>query len=309
MANINVGVVGVGYLGALHARVYSQLKSANIVCVCDIDKKRAKKIAKKYRLWYFPDYRTLFDKVDAVSIAVPTILHYKIAKDFLNNGIHVLIEKPITKTVSEAKELIDIAKSKGLIIQVGHIERFNPVVRAVAPLLKEPRFIECHRAGPYKKKKRVKDVGVVLDLMIHDIDIILSLVNSEVKSIEAVGISTISPYEDIANVRLIFKNGTIADITASRVTKEEVRKIKISQEDSHITLDYLHLHAHVVRKIDGRIVKEKIKPEKREPLKLELKSFISSIRNNTKPLVSGEEGKRALSVAMDILEKIKTSKK
>lgn len=309
MANVNVGVVGVGYLGSLHARVYSQLKNANIVCVCDIDKKRAKKIARKYRLWYFPDYHTLFDKVDAVSIAVPTSLHYKIAKEFLNNGIHVLIEKPITKTVGEAEELIDIAKSNDLIIQVGHIERFNPVIRAVEPLLKEPRFIECHRAGPYTKKKRVKDVGVVLDLMIHDIDIILSLVKSEVKSIEAVGISTISPYEDIANVRLIFKNGTIADITASRVTKEEIRKIKISQRDSYITLDYLHLDAYIVRKTDGKILKERIKLEKKEPLKLELKSFISSIQNNTKPLVSGEEGKRALSVAMDILEKIKTSKK
>lgn len=309
MANINVGVVGVGYLGSLHARVYSQLKNANPVCVCDIDKKKAKKIAKKYRLWYFPDYRTLFDKVDAVSIAVPTSLHYKIAKDFLNNGIHVFIEKPITQTVEEAQELIDIANSKNLTMQVGHIERFNPVVRAVEPYLKAPRFIECHRSGPYTKKKRVKDVGVVLDLMIHDIDIILSLVKSEVKNIEAVGISTISPYEDIANVRLNFKNGTIADITASRMTKEEVRKIKISQKDSHITLDYLHLDAHIVRKIDGRIVKERIKLEKKEPLKLELKSFISSIQNGTKPLVSGEEGKRALAVAMDILKKIKTSKR
>ncbi|MGB2706068.1 MAG: Gfo/Idh/MocA family oxidoreductase [Candidatus Omnitrophota bacterium] len=309
MANVNVGVVGVGYLGSLHVRVYSQLKNANPVCVCDIDKKKAKKIAKKYRLWYFPDYRTLFDKVDAVSIAVPTSLHYKIAKDFLNNGIHVLIEKPITQTVEEAQELIDIANSKNLTMQVGHIERFNPVVRAVEPYLKAPRFIECHRSGPYTKKKRVKDVGVVLDLMIHDIDIILSLVKSEVKNIEAVGISTISPYEDIANVRLNFKNGTIADITASRVTKEEVRKIKISQEDSYITLDYLHLDAHIVRKIDGRIVKERIKPEKKEPLKLELKSFISSIQNGTKPLVSGEEGKRALAVAMNILGKIKASKR
>lgn len=308
MANVNVGVVGIGYLGSLHARVYSQLKNATLVCVCDIDKKRAKKVARKYRLWYFPDYRTLFDKVDAVSIAVPTNLHYKIAKDFLNNGIHVLIEKPITNTVDEAEGLIGIADSKNLIMQVGHIERFNPVVRAVEPYLKNPRFIECHRAGPFKKKKRVKDVGVVLDLMIHDIDIILSLVKSDVESIEAVGISTISQHEDTANVRLNFKNGTIADIIASRVTKEEVRKIKISQEDSYIALDYLHQDAHIVRKKGNKIRKEKIKIEKREPLKQELKSFIASIQNGTKPAVSGREGKRALSVAMDILEKIKTSR-
>jgi len=309
MANVNVGVVGVGYLGSLHARVYSQLRTANLVCVCDINKKPAKKVAKKHRVWYFPDYRTLFDKVEAVSIAVPTNQHYAIAKDFLLNGIHVLIEKPITNTVEEAEELIEIAESKGLIIQVGHIERFNPVVRAVDPLIKEPRFIECHRAGPYKKKKRVKDVGVVLDLMIHDIDIIIALVKSEVKAIEAVGISTISPYEDIANVRLSFKNGTIADITASRITKEEVRKIKISQEDSHIMMDYLHMAAQVVRKVDGKIVKEKIRIRKKEPLKQELKSFISCIQNNTRPLVSGKEGKLALTVAMDILKKIKSSQK
>ena len=309
MANVNVGVVGVGYLGALHARVYSQLGNVNLVCVCDIDKKHAKKVAKKRRVWYFPDYHTLFDKVDAVSIAVPTNLHYRIAKEFLDNNIHVLIEKPITETVDEAQELIDIADSKNLILQVGHIERFNPVVRAVEPFLKNPRFIESHRAGPYKKKKRVKDVGVVLDLMIHDIDIILSLVDSEVESIEAVGISTISPYEDIANVRLTFKNGTIADITASRVTKEEIRKIKISQKDSYIVMDYLHHVAQVVRKKGNKVIKKKIRIKKREPLKQELKSFIACIQNNTKPLVSGTEGKSALSVAMDILEKINLSKK
>ena len=309
MGKINVGVVGTGYLGSLHARVYSQIKNANLICVCDIDKKRAKKVAKKYRCWHFPDYRTMFDKVDAVSIAVPTNLHYTIAKEFLHNNIHVLIEKPITKTVAEAEELINIADSKGLTIQVGHIERFNPVVRAVEPLLKEPRFIECHRAGPFSRKKRVKDIGVVLDLMIHDIDIILSLVKSEVEHIEAVGVSTISPHEDTANVRLTFKNGTIADIIASRVTKEEVRKITISQEDSQIIMDYLHVDAHIVKKSDNKVKKKRIRIEKREPLKQELKSFISCIQNNSKPLVSGREGRRALGVAMDILEKINSSQK
>jgi len=306
---INVGVVGVGYLGSLHARVYSQIKNANLVCVCDINKKRAKKVAKKRKVWYFPDYRTLFDKVDAVSIAVPTNLHYKIAKEFLEKDIHVLIEKPITKTLEEAEEIIDIANKRNLIVQVGHIERFNPVVRAVEPLLTNARFIESHRAGPFNKKRRVKDVGVVLDLMIHDIDIILSLVKSEVKAIEAVGVSTITPHEDTANVRLTFKNGAIADIIASRITQEEVRKIKISQEDSYITLDYLHHDAYVVRKTDDKVIKQKIRIIKKEPLKQELKSFVNSIQNETRPLVSGEDGKRALKVALNILEKIKSSKK
>jgi len=309
MAKVNVGVVGVGYLGSLHARVYSQLKNANLICVCDIDKKSAKKVARKYRAWHFPDYHTLFDKVDAVSISVPTNLHYKIAKEFLENGIHVLIEKPITDTVNQAEELINIAKRNGLIIQVGHVERFNPVIRAVEPLLKDPQFIECHRTGPYTKKKRIKDVGVVLDLMIHDIDIILSLIDSEVKHIEAVGISTISPYEDTANVRLTFKNGAVADITASRVTKEEVRKISITQKESQITLDYLHLEAFEVKKTDKKILKTRIKIEQKEPLKEELRNFITSIQNNTKPLVSGVEGKLALIVALDILKKINSPEK
>jgi predicted dehydrogenase len=309
MGGINVGVVGVGYLGSRHARVYSQLKTANLVAVCDIDKKHARRVARKHRVWYYPDYRSLFDKVDAVSIAVPTSLHHKIAKEFLNNDIHVLVEKPITKTLDEAQELIDIADSRNLIVQVGHIERFNPVVTAIEPFLKNARFIECHRAGPYKKKKRARDVGVVLDLMIHDIDIILSLVKSDVKTIEAVGISTISPHEDIANVRLSFKNGAIADITASRVTKEEVRNIKISQRDSYIMLDYLHHDAKIVHKTGGKVLKEKIKIEKKEPLKQELKSFIRSIQNDTKPIVSGREGKLALNVALNILEKIKASEK
>jgi predicted dehydrogenase len=220
-----------------------------------------------------------------------------------------LVEKPITQTLEEAEELVKIADQKGLIMQVGHIERFNPVVRAVEPLLKEPRFIECHRAGPYEEKKRVKDVGVVLDLMIHDIDIILSLINSEVKSIEAVGISTISPHEDIANVRFNFKNGAVADITASRVTKEAVRKIKISQENAYIMMDYLHREAYIFKKTGDKVVKEKIKIKRRDPLKQELKSFISSVQNNTKPLVSGLEGKRALAVALDVLQKIKSPKK
>ncbi|MBL7158030.1 MAG: Gfo/Idh/MocA family oxidoreductase [Candidatus Omnitrophica bacterium] len=303
-----VGVVGVGYLGALHARVYTQLKRANLVAVCDIDKKRAKKVARKYRSWYFPDYKSMFDKVKAVSIVVPTNLHYKIAKEFLENGIHVLIEKPITQTVEEAEELTRLAEEKNLIIQVGHIERFNPVVRAVEPLLKDPRFIECHRAGPYMKKRRVKDVGVVLDLMIHDIDIILSLVKSEVDHIEAVGVSTISPYEDTANVRLTFKNGTIADIIASRVTKDEIRKIQISQEDSLLVMDYLHHDAYLIKRKGKKVIKKRLRIKKKEPLKMELKSFIASVQSNSKPLVSGTEGARALSVAMAILDKIKAAK-
>jgi predicted dehydrogenase len=249
------------------------------------------------------------DNVDAVSIVVPTSLHYPIGKDFLAAGKHVLIEKPMTKTLGEADTLVQLAKDKNLILQVGHIERFNSAVRAIEPYLQKPRFIECQRLGSIKQKKRVKDVGVVLDLMIHDIDIILGLVDSKVKEIEAVGMSTVSAHEDIANVRLTFQNNAIADITASRVTKEETRKIRIFQEDSYILLDYLHQEAQLFHKSGKALEKNKIKIKKKEPLKVELKSFINCVRKRKRPLVSGHEGRQALRVALNILDKINSNYK
>jgi len=299
--------VGAGHLGSFHTKVYAALKhklAIDLVGVADIVKSSAKEVARKYNTNYFTNYHDLMDKVDAVSIVVPTSLHYMVAKDFLKAGIDVLIEKPVTKTLEEVNELISLAKAKKLIIQVGHIERFNSAVRAVEPYLKKPKFIECQRLGSISKKLRIKDVGVVLDLMIHDIDIILGLVNSKVKNIEAVGISTVSEHEDIANVRLTFQNNVIADITASRVTKEETRKIRIFQEDSYILLDYLHQEAFLFKGSDKRLLKEKIKIKKKEPLKVELKSFINSVLTRKKPIVSGQEGKQALEVALAILEKI-----
>ncbi|HPM43438.1 MAG TPA: Gfo/Idh/MocA family oxidoreductase, partial [Candidatus Omnitrophota bacterium] len=253
----------------------------------------------------FADYEELFDKVDAVSIAVPTSLHYNIAKDFLSNNIHVLIEKPMTKTLSEADELIEIAKENKLILQVGHIERFNSAVLAIEPYLQKPKFIECQRLGPFHK--RVKDVGVVLDLMIHDIDIVLGLMKQDVVKIEAVGLSTVSDYEDVANVRLTFEDGTIADITASRITKDVVRKMRIFQEDSYISLDYVNQDTAIFRKTGDRIEKEKIRVVKKEPLKKELKSFIDCVKSGRKPVVSGVEGRRALQVALEIIAKITPS--
>jgi len=307
LEKLRIGVVGAGHLGSFHTKVYAALKhklAIDLVGVADIVKSSAKEVARKYNTNYFTNYHDLMDKVDAVSIVVPTSLHYMVAKDFLKAGIDVLIEKPVTKTLEEVNELISLAKAKKLIIQVGHIERFNSAVRAVEPYLKKPKFIECQRLGSISKKLRIKDVGVVLDLMIHDIDIILGLVNSKVKNIEAVGISTVSEHEDIANVRLTFQNNVIADITASRVTKEETRKIRIFQEDSYILLDYLHQEAFLFKGSDKRLLKEKIKIKKKEPLKVELKSFINSVLTRKKPIVSGQEGKQALEVALAILEKI-----
>ena len=306
MEKIRVGVVGVGHLGTFHTKVYSKLDNVKIAGVCDCNLERSLEIGKKYHAASYSDYEDLFDKVDAASIAVPTSLHYNIAKDFLNHNIHVLIEKPITKTLSEADELIEIAKDRNLILQVGHIERFNSAVMAIEPYLVKPKFIECQRLGPFHK--RVKDVGVVLDLMIHDIDIVLGLMKQDVINIEAVGLSTISDYEDVANVRLTFEDGTIADITASRVTKDVVRKMRIFQEDSYVSLDYVTQESAIFRKTEDKIIKEKIRIKKKEPLKKELKSFIECVRTGKKPIVSGVEGRRALQVALKIIEKIKPLK-
>lgn len=307
MEKIKVGVIGVGHLGSIHAKVYSKLDNVKLAGVCDCNIEKALEIGKKYHTNSYADYEDLFGKIDAASIAVPTSLHYNIAKEFLNHDIHVLIEKPITKTLSEADELIEIARERKLILQVGHIERFNSAVLAIEPYLKTPKFIECQRLGPFHK--RVKDVGVVLDLMIHDIDIVLGLMKQDVVNIEAVGLSTVSDYEDVANVRLMFESGVIADITASRVTKDVVRKIRIFQEDSYISLDYVAQEAAIFRKTGEKIAKEKIKIKKKEPLKKELKSFIECVRTLKRPIVSGVEGRRALQVALEVIEKIKPVKK
>ena len=303
MSKVYMGVIGAGHLGSKHAKVYSRLGGVHLVGVCDINEERGRKVAKKYRTTYYKNYNDLFDKVQAVSIAVPTFLHYKIAKDFIQHGIHVLIEKPITKTLKEADELLEIAKKKNVIIQVGHIERFNSAVRAIEPYIKDPRFIECTRSGPFVA--RAADIGVVLDLMIHDIDIILGLIKSSVESIEAVGVRIVSQHEDTANVRIAFENKTVCDLTASRVTKNPLRTIKIFQEDSYILLNYLTQSATLYRKHNDAMKKKNIKIIKDEPLKKELESFVDCVVNDKRPIVSGEEARKALKVAIEITEEIK----
>lgn len=303
MDKLYVAVIGTGHLGSKHAKVYADLDNVHLVGVCDTDEEKGTKIAKRYHTRYHADYHDLLGQVQAVNIAVPTFLHYKIAKDFLNNGIHVLIEKPITKTVKEADELLEIAKKKNFIIQVGHIERFNSAVRAIEPYIEKPRFIECHRLGPFVP--RAADIGVVLDLMIHDIDIILGLVKSHVTNIEAVGVKTVSEHEDTANVRLTFANDAICDLTASRVTKKSSRTIRISQENSHINLNYLTQSAILYKRKNHRLKKKRIKIKKEEPLKKELESFVHCVINNQKPIVSGEEAREALAVAIDITKQIR----
>lgn len=302
MKKIKVAVIGAGKLGAIHARIYSQLTDAELVGICDIDRKKSKEIAQNINTDFYPDYRQLIPKVDAVSIAVPTILHYKIGREFLNHKIHCLIEKPITANLKEAKKLLRLAQGKNCILQVGHIERFNPAIGAIAKLPGQPRFIECHRLGRFTP--RVKDIGVVLDLMIHDIDIMLALVKSEIKSIDAIGVKVLTGHEDIANARIKFENGAIANLTASRVSDEVMRKIRIFKENTYISLDYAQQEAVIYRKIKNKIIARSIPIKKEEPLKAELESFIHCIQQNKTPLVSGYDAYAALKLAFQILEKI-----
>ncbi len=307
MDKIKVGVIGVGHLGQHHARIYAGMDGVELAGICDTDIRRAKKFARKYRTSTFTDYRQMFGVVNCASVVVPTELHYNVAKDCLLNGVSVLIEKPVTKFVGEADDLLNIARDRNLIIQVGHIERFNAAVRALDEIPGNVRFIECHRLGPFKK--RALDVGVVLDLMIHDIDIILGLVKSEVVSIDAVGVNILTDHEDLANVRIRFKNGAVANLTASRVTKAEMRKIRLFKDDCYISLDYIKQDAVLYRKINNRITGKLINIKKEEPLKKELEAFVNCIRTGERPLVSGEEGRDALKIALQIEDAIKENLK
>ncbi|MFH1782084.1 MAG: Gfo/Idh/MocA family oxidoreductase [Candidatus Omnitrophota bacterium] len=303
MKKVRVGVIGLGRLGSFHAKIYSSLKNVELVAVCDIDEAVIKSTKEVLNTNYETDYKKLLSyKLAAVSIVTPTYLHYKIAKFFLDNNIHVLIEKPITKTLREAKKLIDLAKKKKLIIQVGHVERFNSAIQAINKLSPKPRFIEVHRLGPFTP--RVQDIGVVLDLMIHDIDIVLGFTRSKIKDIQAIGMKILTKYEDIANARIRFKNGTVCDLTASRVTNDSLRKIRIFQEDCYISLDYVSQEAKIAKKIKNNIVTKMIDIKKEKPLDKELMSFIDCVIHKKRPTVSGVEAYDALDVAHRIIKKL-----
>jgi predicted dehydrogenase len=313
MPKIRVGVVGVGHLGQHHARVYAELPNCELVGVADIDEKAAQKVAKQHKTRSFTDYRELLGLVDACSIVVPTVLHYEIAKDFLEHGVHVLVEKPITATVEQAQALIDIARKANRILQVGHIERFNAAIMRLKQIVREPAFIEAHRLGPYDP--RVKDIGVVLDLMIHDLDIILQLVNAPVVQVEAAGVGVYGEKEDIANARLHFSNGCIANITASRVTPVRKRKIRVFQRNAYISIDYIEQEVEIYRRIRTQnpsggppqvtIVRTKETLKKQEPLKLELQHFLDCVAKGLEPMVRGEHARDALELAVQISQLVK----
>ena len=302
MAKLKVAVIGTGALGSIHAKIYSELEGIQLVGICDIDANKLSLLSKGFNVAGFKDYRQLLGKVDAASIVVPTKDHFRISKDFLEAGTHLLIEKPITQTVEEADQLLSAAKSKNLTLAVGHVERFNAAIEAILKIKGDIKFVECHRLGPFSP--RVKDVGVVLDLMIHDIDILLWLIKSPIKNIEAVGVKVLTQHEDIANARIVFENGAVCNITASRVTEKAMRKIRMFQPNAYISLDYIQQDAVIYTKKLGRIISEQIDIKKEKPLQKEIVSFLDCIKTGKRPLASGEEGRQALSVALLVLKKI-----
>jgi predicted dehydrogenase len=306
---LKVGVVGVGYFGQFHVEKYIKMDGVELVGVVDVDTSRAKEIGKRYRTQSFFHHADLFNKVQAVSIAVPTPFHYSMTKDFFLQGIDVLLEKPISSTLEEADELIGLAESKGLIFQVGHLERFNGALSGIEGRVKNPLFIESHRLGPFTG--RGADVDVVLDLMVHDLDIVLSLVNSKVKQFQVIGIPILTCYSDIANARIEFENGCIANLTASRVSKEKIRKTRIFQPDGFLSIDYLSQKLSFSKKLaspgkeeNPELVTEEIPVQKIDLLKAEIHSFLQSVRDRKKARVSGLDGKRALEMVLQIIQKM-----
>ncbi|MBI1871080.1 MAG: Gfo/Idh/MocA family oxidoreductase [Chlamydiae bacterium] len=304
MKTLKVAVVGVGYLGKEHARIYSQLSSVELIGLVDIDFEKVSKIAHRYGTQAYPNCEALPPGIDLVSVAVPTVEHFHVADTLLEKGVHVLVEKPIAQTIEQASRLVEKARAKGLVFQVGHIERYNPAFKALEGILDKPRFIECHRLSPFPE--RGTDVGVVLDLMIHDIEAVLHLVRSPLKEIRAVGVPVLSPYEDIANARLEFENGCIANLTTSRISIEKMRKIRVFQANAYISLDYFKQEGKIYHKEGQKITCQPIPFEKAEPLQLEIASFVDCVKHQKNPLVSGEHGKQALEVAMEVLKMIKS---
>jgi len=303
MRKINIALIGCGFLGQRHLKTLHALRhKTNILAICDTHLEGAKALGRQYHLPVVGDYHELPDNIEAVSICTPTITHAKVASFFLKKGVHTFVEKPITFNLEEADELVNLAAENNLKLQVGHVERFNSAFTTIEPIIQNPLFIECHRLNLFPN--RSLDIGVVMDLMIHDIDIILGLVKSPLIDIQAVGINVLTDKEDIANVRLSFANGCVCNVTASRISPEVTRKIRIFTKNAYISLDYAKQEANMYTKDEHGIHKRNIPIEKEEPLKKELECFLDCVRDDLKPKVSGVEGRDALKVALTINQKI-----
>ncbi len=295
---VKVAVIGVGHLGKHHARLYAEMAEVELVGVVDIVKSRSEEIAGTYKTTAYTDYRELFGRVDAVSLAIPTTDHSRVGVDLLEHGIDVLVEKPIASTAAEAQQLIDAAGSNKRVLQVGHVERFNPVVALAREAATRPQFFEIHRLAAFSP--RSLDIDVVLDLMIHDIDIVLSLVPAPVREVRAVGIPVLSPRADIANARVEFEDGCVANFTASRVSFEKVRKLRFFQPHDYISVDYATQTGTMVSLRMGRVQERKLEPLNQEPLKVELAAFAECVQKRGMPAVTGVDGLRALELATRI---------
>ncbi|MEP6601192.1 MAG: Gfo/Idh/MocA family oxidoreductase [Nitrospirota bacterium] len=307
MGPIRLGVIGVGSLGQHHARLYADIPEADLIAVVDTDDGRAQAVAAKHHCRALAHFQDLFGQVDAVSIAVPTPLHHRIARKCLEGGVHVLVEKPMTATLEDAQDLVEIAEAQKLILQVGHIERFNSALRAGLGAIKGPRLIECRRWAPFTP--RGADVDVVLDLMIHDLDIVLSVLATDVQTVEAQGVSLVSSTTDVAHARVLFDTGCTAIFSASRVAEAKVRELRFYEPESFLVVDLLDQTARIGRRIigpegDTKIIAELIRGDRQEPLKLELQAFLESVRHRTPPLVSGNDGVAALRLAERIMAQI-----
>jgi len=304
MDKVKVGIIGVGYLGTQHARILSYLEEAELKGVADIDFKKAMQIGNRHGVNYYENFEEMLDEIDAGIVATPTSEHFSISMELLNKGKSVLVEKPITETIEQGDQLVAHAKKNGAILQVGHLERFNPAVEAIENMITEPRFIEVQRLGSFSA--RSLDIDVVLDLMIHDLDIIMSLIKDEVKVIKSSGIHVLSDKIDIANARLEFGSGCVATLTASRVHQGKVRKLRIFEPTSYYSIDYIDQEVKAFP-LNGRQTDIKtLKIKKEEPLKKELQNFFQCIRDGKMRKVSGEEGLRALKLAYSVLEEAST---
>ncbi len=307
MSKIRTAVIGVGYLGRFHAQKYALLDEAELVAVCDTSEEAAGRVARELDTRAVNDYRDLAPEVDAVSIVVPTQKHHEVARHFLDAGVHVLLEKPITSTLEQGRDLVALARDRGVVFQIGHLERFNPAVVALGDVLDRPRFIESHRIAPFNP--RGADVNVVLDLMIHDIDIILDFVRSPVTEIRANGVPVLSSDTDVANARLQFENGCVANVTASRVSLKSERRMRIFQEDAYLTIDFQNKTLGIHKRGKGEmfpgipeIDSQEMEFEQGDALLAEIRAFLDSIHNGKPPVVSGEDGLRALETAFTITD-------
>ena len=302
---LRIGVIGVGHLGQHHARILAAMPDVELAAVVDIKRDRAEEIGGKYGAPAFASVETLSTPLDAAVIAVPTVDHLGVARSFIERGTAVLVEKPIAVSVTEAERLIDLASARDVLLAVGHTERFNPAVVAAWPLVSGPRFIEVHRLGTFPE--RSLDIDVIFDLMIHDLDLLLAAVGSDVTSIEAVGVNVLTPRIDIANARLRFASGCIANLTASRISRERVRKARFFQRDSYVSIDFAAQDVEVyrlVRQNGGRPTIEggRLEVQQEEPLRRELEDFIAAVRGRHAPAVSGPAGRDALALATRIAE-------